>query len=87
MVETDFNKSEIGKVIPAACFVNDLGTVLALGIVCANFDLWLALFGAATAAALWLLPKFAPRFFHEGRSPRQRARNQGQLVSTRLSLG
>jgi nucleotide-binding universal stress UspA family protein len=29
--------------------VNDLGTVLALGIVFAHFDLWLAFFGAATA--------------------------------------
>jgi Kef-type K+ transport system membrane component KefB len=63
MVETGFNKTEIGKIILAACFVNDLGTVLALGIVFAHFDLWLALFGAATAVALWLLPRFAPWFF------------------------
>jgi Kef-type K+ transport system membrane component KefB len=63
MVETGFNKTEIGKIILAACFVNDLGTVLALGIVFAHYDLWLALFGAATAMALWLLPRFAPWFF------------------------
>jgi Kef-type K+ transport system membrane component KefB len=63
MVETGFNKTELGKIILAACFVNDLGTVLALGIVFAHYDLWLALFGAATAAALWLLPRFAPWFF------------------------
>ena len=63
MVETRFNKTEIGKIILAACFVNDLGTVLALGIVFAHFDLWLALFGAVTAVALWLLPRFAPWFF------------------------
>jgi Kef-type K+ transport system membrane component KefB len=63
MVETGFNKTEIGKVILAACFINDLGTVLALGIVFAHFDWWLGLFGAATAAALWLLPRFAPWFF------------------------
>jgi hypothetical protein len=31
MVETGFNKTELGKIILAACFVNDLGTVLALG--------------------------------------------------------
>ena len=36
MVETGFNKTEIGKIILAACFVNDLGTVLALGIVFAH---------------------------------------------------
>jgi Kef-type K+ transport system membrane component KefB len=63
MVETGFNKTELGKVILAACFINDLGTVLALGIVFARFDAWLALFGAATGVALWVLPRFAPWFF------------------------
>jgi Kef-type K+ transport system membrane component KefB len=63
MVETGFNKTEMGKVILAACFINDLGTVLALGIVFAHFDWWLALFGGVTAAALWTLPRFAPWFF------------------------
>ncbi len=63
MVETGFNKTELGKIILAACFITDLGTVLALGIVFAHFDAWLALLGAATAAALWLLPRFAPWFF------------------------
>ena len=65
MIETGFNQTEIGKVILAACFVNDLGTVLALGIVFAHYDLWLALFGALTALALWLLPRFAPWFFRK----------------------
>src|SRR6476646_1467607 len=63
MIETGFNETELGKIILAACFVNDLGTVLALGIVFAHFDLWLAFFGAATAIVLALLPKFAPWFF------------------------
>ena len=63
MIETGFNKTELGKIILAACFVTDLGTVLALGIVFAKFDLWLALFGAVTAVALYLLPRFAPWFF------------------------
>jgi len=65
MVESGFNKTELGKIILAACFITDLGTVLALGIVFAHFDLWLALFGAATAVALWLLPRFAPWFFYK----------------------
>src|SRR6516225_12008448 len=63
MVETGFNKTELGKIILAACFITDLGTVLALGIVFAHFDAWLALFGAVTAVVLWLLPRFAPWFF------------------------
>src|SRR3990172_858834 len=36
MVETGFNQTEIGKIILAGCFVNDVGTVLALGVVFAN---------------------------------------------------
>jgi Kef-type K+ transport system membrane component KefB len=61
MVETGFNRTELGKIILAACFVNDLGTVLALGLVFARYDVWLALFAGATVGALWLPGKFAPR--------------------------
>jgi Kef-type K+ transport system membrane component KefB len=63
MIETGFNQSEIGKIILAACFVNDLGTVLALGVVFANYNFWLIGFAAATLAILLLLPRFAPWFF------------------------
>jgi Kef-type K+ transport system membrane component KefB len=63
LVETGLNKTEIGKIILAACFMNDLGTVLALGVIFANYNLWLAAFVAATAVSLWFLPKFAPWFF------------------------
>lgn len=63
MIETGYNRTEIGKIILAACFINDVGTVLALGLVFANYNLWLALFAAATGAALWLLPRFVPWFF------------------------
>jgi Kef-type K+ transport system membrane component KefB len=63
MVETGLNKATLGKTILAACFITDLGTVVALGVVFAHFDVWMAVFGAATAVALVLLPKFAPWFF------------------------
>ncbi len=63
MIETGYNRTELGKMILAACFVTDLGMVLALGLVFANYNLWLALFAAATAVSLWFLPKFAPWFF------------------------
>jgi Kef-type K+ transport system membrane component KefB len=63
MIETGFNRTEIGKVILAACFINDLGTVGALGVIFANYNIWLALFALATAIVLWLLPKFTPWFF------------------------
>ncbi len=61
MVETGLNRQELGKLILAACFVTDLGTVLALGGFFANFGVALAVFVAVSAAALALLP-FATRF-------------------------
>jgi len=63
MVETGLNKTELGKIILAACFITDLGTVLALGIVFANYSVWLVAFAAATLLAAWLVPKFTPWFF------------------------
>jgi Kef-type K+ transport system membrane component KefB len=57
MIETGLNRTELGKLILAACFVNDLGTVLALGVIFANFNGWLALFVAVTAVVLWYLPR------------------------------
>jgi Kef-type K+ transport system membrane component KefB len=63
MIETGFNRTELGKIILAACFINDLGTVLALGIVFAHYDVWLLLFGAVTAAVLVVLARYAPWMF------------------------
>jgi len=63
MIETGFNRTEMGKIILAACFINDLGTVLALGVIFANYNIWLALFALVTALTLWVLPKFVPWFF------------------------
>jgi Kef-type K+ transport system membrane component KefB len=63
MVETGFNDTEIGKIILAACFINDIGTVLALGLVFANYNFWLFGFAAATVIALLLLPRVTPWFF------------------------
>ncbi len=61
MVETGLNETSLGKLILAACFVTDLGTVLALGICFANFNEWTFVFIGATIPALWLMPKAAPR--------------------------
>src|SRR5450759_5091083 len=52
MVETGLNRQELGKLILAACFVTDLGTVLALGALFAGFSLLLVAFAAATAIAI-----------------------------------
>ena len=63
MVETGLNKTELGKIILAACFVTDLGTVLALGIVFTSFSVWLVAFSAATIAVAALLPRVGPWVF------------------------
>jgi Kef-type K+ transport system membrane component KefB len=57
MVETGLNRTEIGKLILAACFVTDFGTVLALGVLFANFNAWMLLFVAVTTVVLWYLPR------------------------------
>lgn len=63
MVETGYNRTELGKIILAACFINDIGTVLALGLVFANYNLWLIVFIAVLAAALAVLPLIVPPVF------------------------
>lgn len=57
MVESGLAAADLGKLILAACFVTDLGTVLALGILFALFDRWLVLFAAVLAVALAVLPR------------------------------
>ena len=63
MIEYGLNKTEYGKTVLAACFINDLGTVLALGVVFARYDLRLLIFGAVTVAVLVVLTRYAPWMF------------------------
>lgn len=57
MIESGLNRQEIGKLILAACFVTDLGTVLALGGLFADLSWTLAMFVAVTAVAMWFMPQ------------------------------
>ncbi len=57
MVETGLNKTSLGKAILAACFVTDLGTVLALGLIFAHFDIWMLIFVVIAAVTLYLAPR------------------------------
>ena len=63
MVETGYNRTELGKIILAACFINDIGTVLALGLVFANYNIYLALFAVVTVLAVATLPRIVPWLF------------------------
>jgi Kef-type K+ transport system membrane component KefB len=56
MLETGFNKTEFGKGILGACFVNDLGTVIVLGLLFAPFTYKTVVFVAASAVVLAFLP-------------------------------
>ncbi|GAC1402660.1 MAG: hypothetical protein NVSMB49_19020 [Ktedonobacteraceae bacterium] len=55
MVETGLNETELGKRILAACFVTDFGTVLALGVLFASFNVWMFVFLAVLVVILWKL--------------------------------
>lgn len=56
MIETGLNRTEFGKGILGACFVNDLGTVIALGLLFAPFTYKTAVFVVASVVAFALLP-------------------------------
>lgn len=56
MLETGFNKTDFGKGILGACFINDLGTVIALGLLFAPFTYRTVVFIAVTTVVLWILP-------------------------------
>jgi Kef-type K+ transport system membrane component KefB len=57
MIESRLAGQEIGKLILAACFVTDLGTVLFLGLLFASFDPLLLAFALVTAVALLAAPQ------------------------------
>jgi Kef-type K+ transport system membrane component KefB len=57
MIESGLASQELGKLILAACFVTDLGTVVFLGVLFANLDSLLVIAAAVTVAALVLAPR------------------------------
>jgi len=57
MIESGLSEQDLGKTILAACFVTDLGTVLALGVLFADFNPLLLVFIVVMALALWLMPR------------------------------
>jgi Kef-type K+ transport system membrane component KefB len=63
MLEFGLNKTSFGKTVLAACFINDLGTVLALGLLFAPFTYRTGIFAGVSVAVIGLLPLLTPRFF------------------------
>jgi Kef-type K+ transport system membrane component KefB len=54
MIEGGYSDTAIGKTL-AACFITDFGTVLALGVLFANFNMWLVVFVVAMCVVLWFM--------------------------------
>lgn len=63
MLEFGFNTTEYGKTILAACFVTDLGTVVALGLIFAPFTIKTLVFLGTGVVVFIVLPWVTPRFF------------------------
>ena len=63
MLELGFNKTDFGKAILASCLVNDLGTVIALGLIFSPFTYRTLVFVLACVGVFTLLPFLTPRFF------------------------
>jgi len=63
MLEYGFNRTTYGKTILAACFITDLGTVLALGFLFAPFDLKTFTFAGVAIVVFAAIPWLTPRLF------------------------
>lgn len=58
LIEGGYSDTAMGKMILAACFITDFGTVLALGGLFANFNIWLVVFVAVMCVVLWFMPSW-----------------------------
>jgi Kef-type K+ transport system membrane component KefB len=65
MLELGFNVTEYGKSILAACFINDLGTVIALGMIFSPFTIKTLIFVVVSVAVFAVLPFLTPWFFRK----------------------
>src|SRR6202789_1867300 len=63
MLELGFNVTEYGKAILAACFINDLGTVIALGLIFSPFTIKTLIFVVVSIVVFVALPFLTPWFF------------------------
>jgi glutathione-regulated potassium-efflux system ancillary protein KefC len=63
MLEYGFNATNYGKTVLAACFVTDLGTVVALGLIFAPFTIRTLIFLGVGIVVFVILPWLTPRFF------------------------
>ncbi len=63
MLEFGLNVTDYGKIVLAACFVTDLATVVALGLIFAPFTERTLIFLGVGVIVFFVLPWVVPRFF------------------------
>ena len=63
MLEFGLNTTAYGKTVLAACFITDLATVVALGLIFAPFTMRTLIFLGVGVVAFFILPWIVPRFF------------------------
>jgi Kef-type K+ transport system membrane component KefB len=63
MLEYGLNTTNYGKTVLAACFINDLATVLALGMMFSPFTVKTLIFAGVSLVSFAILPWLTPRFF------------------------
>jgi glutathione-regulated potassium-efflux system ancillary protein KefC len=70
MLELGLNRTEYGKVVLGACFINDLGTVIALGLLFSPFTIKSMIFIGVSILVFIFLPRISRYFFeHYGDLP------------------
>jgi len=63
MLELGLNRTDFGKAVLAACFITDLGTVGALGLIFSPFSFKTLIFAVVGIAFFFILPYLTPWFF------------------------
>lgn len=58
MIEKGLSNTALGKMILAACFITDFGTVFALGALFADLNVWLLVFVVIMSIMLWYMPRW-----------------------------
>lgn len=76
LLEGRLSKTPVGQTILAASFVTNLCLIVVMGLLFSRFDETLAVLGAATAFAMWAVPRLArwaaPRIAHSISDPQFR---------------
>jgi Kef-type K+ transport system membrane component KefB len=86
MLETGLNRTEFGKGILGACFINDLGTVIALGLMFSPFTYKTIVFIGVSAVLIALLPTIT-KFITKVYGNRTAAIRTKWIIAVLLGLG